>query len=185
MTDDRLLLNQQLNGGVALGDREAHAAAAHLAQPLYCLGYAAAALAPTLLLGRPAASIRGAWALLSADGGFGVGCCGDGGGGGGEGQGAGGGGRRGASAAAAHIALRFGLRFGALTAAAALAVRYGTIAHPYLLADNRHYTFYLWKVRGEEGSFLTQGGALLPFFSHCIYVYFFAFCFSHNFSPSP
>lgn len=21
----------------------------------------------------------------------------------------------------------------------------GTIAHPYLLADNRHYTFYLWK----------------------------------------
>eukprot|EP00736_Rhodelphis_marinus_P013472 Rmarinus@m.17596 len=26
-----------------------------------------------------------------------------------------------------------------------LAAHYGTIAHPYLLADNRHYTFYIWK----------------------------------------
>lgn len=26
-----------------------------------------------------------------------------------------------------------------------LAVRYGTVVHPYLLADNRHYTFYIWK----------------------------------------
>ncbi|XP_046975497.1 putative Dol-P-Glc:Glc(2)Man(9)GlcNAc(2)-PP-Dol alpha-1,2-glucosyltransferase [Vanessa cardui] len=26
----------------------------------------------------------------------------------------------------------------------ALIVRYNTIAHPYLLADNRHYTFYIW-----------------------------------------
>lgn len=26
-----------------------------------------------------------------------------------------------------------------------LAVRYGTIAHPYLVADNRHYTFYVWR----------------------------------------
>ena len=26
-----------------------------------------------------------------------------------------------------------------------LAVRYGTIAHPFLLADNRHYTFYVWR----------------------------------------
>ena len=24
-------------------------------------------------------------------------------------------------------------------------VHYFTIAHPYLLADNRHYTFYVWK----------------------------------------
>lgn len=24
-------------------------------------------------------------------------------------------------------------------------VRYNTIVHPYLLADNRHYTFYVWK----------------------------------------
>lgn len=42
---------------------------------------------------------------------------------------------RGATAAAALAA----------TAAAAAAIHFGTVAHPYLLADNRHYTFYLWK----------------------------------------
>jgi len=26
-----------------------------------------------------------------------------------------------------------------------LVVRYNTLVHPYLLADNRHYTFYVWK----------------------------------------
>jgi alpha-1,2-glucosyltransferase len=31
------------------------------------------------------------------------------------------------------------------TAATAAAVCCGTVTHPYLLADNRHYTFYLWK----------------------------------------
>ncbi len=30
-------------------------------------------------------------------------------------------------------------------AAMALAVRFCTIAHPFLLADNRHFTFYLWR----------------------------------------
>lgn len=25
------------------------------------------------------------------------------------------------------------------------AIYYGTIAHPFLLADNRHYTFYIWR----------------------------------------
>lgn len=33
----------------------------------------------------------------------------------------------------------------ATVAAMAIAVHYFTIAHPFLLADNRHYTFYLWK----------------------------------------
>lgn len=28
---------------------------------------------------------------------------------------------------------------------AVLIIRYCTIAHPYMLADNRHYTFYIWK----------------------------------------
>ena len=27
----------------------------------------------------------------------------------------------------------------------ALVIRYNTLVHPYLLADNRHYTFYIWK----------------------------------------
>lgn len=31
------------------------------------------------------------------------------------------------------------------TAACAAAIHRGTYVHPYLLADNRHYTFYLWK----------------------------------------
>ncbi len=26
-----------------------------------------------------------------------------------------------------------------------LVIRYNTLVHPYLLADNRHYTFYIWK----------------------------------------
>ena len=30
-------------------------------------------------------------------------------------------------------------------AAALLAAHHGTVAHPYLLADNRHYTFYVWR----------------------------------------
>jgi alpha-1,2-glucosyltransferase len=32
----------------------------------------------------------------------------------------------------------------ALAGAMAAGVHYGTYAHPFLLADNRHYTFYLW-----------------------------------------
>ncbi|XP_023937774.2 putative Dol-P-Glc:Glc(2)Man(9)GlcNAc(2)-PP-Dol alpha-1,2-glucosyltransferase [Bicyclus anynana] len=31
-----------------------------------------------------------------------------------------------------------------LSAVFAIAVHYNTIVHPYLLADNRHYTFYVW-----------------------------------------
>lgn len=37
------------------------------------------------------------------------------------------------------------LRFGALLGGAALALHRGTLSHPFLLADNRHYTFYLWR----------------------------------------
>ena len=33
----------------------------------------------------------------------------------------------------------------AIAALAWLAVRNGTLVHPFLLADNRHYTFYLWR----------------------------------------
>ncbi|XP_059614401.1 putative Dol-P-Glc:Glc(2)Man(9)GlcNAc(2)-PP-Dol alpha-1,2-glucosyltransferase [Phlebotomus argentipes] len=36
-----------------------------------------------------------------------------------------------------HVTLLLGLFF-------LLAVKYNTVVHPYLLADNRHYTFYLW-----------------------------------------
>jgi hypothetical protein len=33
----------------------------------------------------------------------------------------------------------------ALAAVAAWGLRVGTLAHPFLLADNRHFTFYLWR----------------------------------------
>lgn len=36
-------------------------------------------------------------------------------------------------------------RFALLLGGAALALHKGTLAHPFLLADNRHYTFYLWR----------------------------------------
>lgn len=45
------------NGGIVVGDREAHAPARHLAQPLYFAAFAAAALAPALL--SPAALLQG------------------------------------------------------------------------------------------------------------------------------
>jgi alpha-1,2-glucosyltransferase len=41
---------------------------------------------------------------------------------------------------------------------------HGTLAHPYLLADNRHYTFYLWKdVLGPLRA------ALAPLYAVCAY----------------
>ena len=40
---------------------------------------------------------------------------------------------------------RTALAVGAAAAAVAWAVRGFTFAHPYLLADNRHYTFYAWR----------------------------------------
>jgi alpha-1,2-glucosyltransferase len=33
----------------------------------------------------------------------------------------------------------------AVLAAALASARFGTVAHPYLLADNRHYAFYAWR----------------------------------------
>lgn len=43
----------------------------------------------------------------------------------------------------------------------------GTIAHPYLLADNRHYTFYLWKnVLGPSVLFRV---GLAPLYAACVY----------------
>ena len=32
-----------------------------------------------------------------------------------------------------------------ISAVAFVMIRYNTLVHPYLLADNRHYTFYIWK----------------------------------------
>ncbi|KAK9831499.1 hypothetical protein WJX81_002842 [Elliptochloris bilobata] len=99
-----------VNGGVVVGDRAHHSPAAHWAQPLYLLLFAAAAFAPVHL--HPRRLLQAARAMKSA--------------------------------ARAQPG-----RFTRMTAVALVLVAYaihlGTLAHPFLLADNRHYTFYIWK----------------------------------------
>jgi alpha-1,2-glucosyltransferase len=99
-----------VNGGVVVGDRQHHAPVRHLAQPLYCLLYCTAWLAPVFWT--PAALRDAARRLAAAA-------------------------RRRPAAVAA--------RGGGAVAVAAAAVSRGTLAHPFLLADNRHYTFYLYR----------------------------------------
>lgn len=50
---------------------------------------------------------------------------------------------------------------------AAASVHHGSVAHPYLLADNRHYTFYIWKnVLGRSAAVRV---ALAPVYAACAY----------------
>ncbi|KAI8466453.1 MAG: DIE2/ALG10 family-domain-containing protein [Monoraphidium minutum] len=113
-----------LNGGVTVGDREAHAPVSHLAQPLYFGLFALAAAGP----------------LLAAPGA--------------------GGGAAGWLADAAAAPRREAAGWLAAAALAAAAVARGTLAHPYLLADNRHYTFYAW--RRVVGAHPAARYALIP-----------------------
>ncbi|KAL4440524.1 hypothetical protein ABPG75_003525 [Micractinium tetrahymenae] len=98
------------NGGIVVGDKAHHTPVRHLAQPLYCLLYCTAWLAPALW--SPAALRSTARTLRSS--------------------------LRSAPGLTAAALVGF-------TAAASAAVHIGTLAHPFLLADNRHYTFYLWR----------------------------------------
>lgn len=99
-----------LNGGVAVGDKEAHAPVRHIMQCHYCALWLAAAAAPPLLEHA-----------------------------------------RQVAAGAGAVRRRLGMAGSAALAAAGLAMVAGSVAsptpgpHPYLLADNRHYTFYLWR----------------------------------------
>lgn len=43
----------------------------------------------------------------------------------------------------------------------------GTIAHPYLLADNRHYTFYIWKNILRPSAMFRV--CLAPLYAACVY----------------
>lgn len=99
-----------VNGGIVVGDKAHHAPVRHLAQPLYCLLFCAASLAPALASPRALAS-----AALQL--------------------------RAGARRRPVSTAAALGLA----AAAAAAAVHWGTLVHPFLLADNRHFTFYLWR----------------------------------------
>lgn len=101
------------NGGITLGDREAHAPASHLMQPLYFALFCLASAAPVLL--QPAIVSR-------------------------------------IQAGLAAEPVPSTLAVGIAAATAALCVRRYSLVHPYLVADNRHYTFYLWRKvfgRGE------------------------------------
>ncbi len=99
-----------LNGGIVLGDKAHHAPVHHWAQPLYCLLYITAWLAPAFWWPPALASAAGSLGLALR--------C------------------RPAATAAVLVA-------GA--AAAAAAVHFGTLVHPFLLADNRHCVFYIWR----------------------------------------
>ena len=99
-----------LNGGIVLGDKAHHTPVHHWAQPLYCLLYTTAWLAPAFW--SPPALAAAARSLGSA-------------------------------LHSRPAATAVGLA--ASAAAAAAAVRYGTLVHPFLLADNRHYVFYIWR----------------------------------------
>lgn len=94
------------NGGITLGDREAHAPTRHLMQPLYFALFCLANAAPLLLQQIVLHSIR-------------------------------------SSVKTAPVLCGIGLLL-ASTAAAYMVHGY-TLLHPYLLADNRHYTFYIWR----------------------------------------
>ncbi|KAF6255701.1 DIE2/ALG10 family-domain-containing protein [Scenedesmus sp. NREL 46B-D3] len=94
------------NGGITLGDRDAHAPSLHLMQPLYFALFSLVSAGPLLLQPAVAARVRGALA------------------------------------AAPLLCVLCMLCAGA---AAAVAVKRYSLVHPYLLADNRHYTFYLWR----------------------------------------
>uniref|UniRef100_A0A7S0S2Y7 Dol-P-Glc:Glc(2)Man(9)GlcNAc(2)-PP-Dol alpha-1,2-glucosyltransferase n=1 Tax=Chlamydomonas leiostraca TaxID=1034604 RepID=A0A7S0S2Y7_9CHLO len=93
-----------VNGGVTVGDREAHKPVKHWAQLVYFAPYAAAMLAAQL-----APCVWGAVRV------------------------------------AARRPLLALVALAALCAAAVAAQRASPPAHPYLLADNRHYTFYIWR----------------------------------------
>lgn len=56
-----------------------------------------------------------------------------------------------------------------LTAVVSIAVAYNTMVHPYLLADNRHYTFYLWN--RFYGKYSWFKFAMVP-----VYVFSFFLC---------
>ncbi len=92
------------NGGVTVGDKEAHQPVRHAAQLVYFVLYCLAWLWPVVFWAAPAARSAGA---------------------------------RAPGVAVSALLLASGL--------AAAAVRTAPPPHPYLLADNRHYTFYVWR----------------------------------------
>jgi len=103
------------NGGVAVGDKDHHRPVLHAAMPLHLAVAASATLAPFWVFGQG----DGAAAAASASPGPLPTQS-----------------RNGVLALARHAVCA-----GCVSAALVL----GSLEHPFLLADNRHYTFYLWR----------------------------------------
>lgn len=95
-----------VNGGIVVGDRDAHKPMIHPAQMAYFFLFTAGGLAPVFI------DVRKLCDLLQW---------------------------------LHHQKIANKLALFALAASVSVGLVYGTFAHPYLLADNRHYTFYLWR----------------------------------------
>ncbi len=136
------------NGGsLALGDKDNHQVSKHWAQAIYVACFAFLALFPAL--GGKEDIIA---ALVSISPVRAVVVDGEEGGGGSRARG-----QQPTTPSAAprrrRVALRpnvRGLRASlSLLCPAWLAVAHGTIEHPFLLSDNRHYSFYAWRLAGK------------------------------------
>lgn len=114
-----------LNGGVTVGDREAHKPVKHWAQLQYFALYTAVMLAAQL--------VPGTWRAIKT-----------------------------ASRQPAHTTLCMGAAVLALYAAAVASQRASPPPHPYLLADNRHYTFYIWRKLIDRPGRLWGAAVLAP-----------------------
>ncbi len=105
------------NGGVVVGDKANHQPARHLAQLCYMAAVAVSGVAPSALVcaGRAVLSFIRTQPTTSQQ------------------------------RPSTRAWVRPLLWAAALCAGAAVCVRWGTLAHPFLLADNRHLPFYLWR----------------------------------------
>lgn len=90
------------NGGIVIGDKEAHVSVFHLPQLFYFAGFTVVFCSSHVLC---TTNVRSAWATLK----------------------------------------KRSLLVVAALALSGVGVWLFTHAHPYLLADNRHYTFYIWR----------------------------------------
>jgi hypothetical protein len=66
-----------------------------------------------------------------------------------------------------HLIRRQKLQTLVLLAICLITVHLNTLTHPYLLADNRHYTFYVWKRVFEAHEWAKY--ALCPLYVYCFY----------------
>lgn len=64
----------------------------------------------------------------------------------------------------------FKMVFAALLIITSSLVYFNTIAHPYLLADNRHYTFYTWRLLFGPGKSVLLRYLPVPLYAYGLYI---------------